>query len=273
VTIVVGVAAPDGIILAGDSRTTLTFGEERHRIGSDFAQKVFPICDSIGVATYGDAFIAERTIAGLMDEFVAQLDDQPRDSLAIAAEVGRFFDARLRDATAPEQIEQYQRMGYFPIGFLVAGYDSDGIGRIREVAVPGPYVEEETDVTTAVLGVAWRGQTDVIRRLIKGFDRDLFVRLGVRLPNALEDPMLKLEYRLLFPITMQDAVDLASFLIRTTIDMQRFSDGTHGQPGDVPGCGGPIRVLAVTRAGAEWVVDAPLAGATAAGVAEGGAPA
>jgi hypothetical protein len=40
VTIVVGVASPDGIILAADSRTTYTDGQ-RHRIGTDSADKVF----------------------------------------------------------------------------------------------------------------------------------------------------------------------------------------------------------------------------------------
>lgn len=269
-TIVVGVAAPDGIILAGDSRTTITFGE-RHRIGSDFTQKIFSICEEIGVATYGAAFIGERTIAGLMDEFVAHLGEDSPVANAVAAELGRFFDQKFRDAYPADQIEELLAQGLFPLGFLVAGYDADGIGRIREVAVPGPHVQDDSDITTASLGVGWRGQTDVIRRLVKGFDRDLFASFEAVLPEDLEEPTANLEYQLLFPITMQDAVDLASFLIRTTIDMQRFSDGTLGRPGDVPGCGGPIRLLAVSRGGAEWITDVPLTGASAPGVAEGGA--
>jgi hypothetical protein len=69
---------------------------------------------------------------------------------------------------------------------------------------------------------------------------------------------------------MQDAVDFASFLIRTTIDMQRFSDGTRADPGDLPGCGGPVRILAVTREALQWVTPPTLAEPSRAGLAEGG---
>ncbi len=270
-TIVVGVAAPDGIILAADSRTTLTFGE-RHRIGSDFAQKVFPICETIAVATYGWAFIGGRTIAGLMDEFVAQLDDQiPSEASAIAEQLGTFFDAKVNDGVEPEQLEELKAQGLYPLGFLVAGYDADGIGRIHEVALPGPYIAEAEGINTANLGIMYRGQIAVVRRLLEGIDRDELAVANAEIPAELEPALGNLTYNLLFPMTLQDAVDCAAFIIRTTIDMQRFSDGTLGRMGELPGCGGPIRILATTRAGVEWVADAPLTGATAPGIAEGGA--
>ena len=66
----------------------------------------------------------------------------------------------------------------FPVGLLVAGYDEDGIGRVREVSIPGPVVEADTEVTTALGGASWRGQTDVIRRLVFGFDGDVFAPAG-----------------------------------------------------------------------------------------------
>lgn len=69
-TIVVGAASPDGIVLAADSRTTLSDGV-RHRISTDSAEKVFELNDSFGVATYGMAVIGKQTITGLMDQFVA----------------------------------------------------------------------------------------------------------------------------------------------------------------------------------------------------------
>lgn len=274
-TIVVGVAAPDGMILAAESRTTWTDGN-RHRIASDFTQKLFPICDSIGVATYGQNGIGRRTIAGLMDEFVSQIPEGvPRQAEAIAGELGGFFDQRYRAETPPEEVQQWEAGGRFPLGFLVAGYDDDGIGRIREVSIPGPVIGAglgENEITTAASGVSWRGQTDVIRRLVYGFDGDLFAVCGHELPEELQEPVGSLAYNILFPITMQDAVDFASFLIRTTIDMQRFSDGTLAEPGDLPGCGGPIRVLAITRDGAQWIVAPTLTAATESGVAEGAAP-
>ena len=47
-------------------------------------------------------------------------------------------------------------------------------------------------------------------------------------------------------------MDYATFLVRTTIDMQRFSDGTVAHPGLVPGCGGPIHSLVVERSFVRW---------------------
>jgi hypothetical protein len=259
----VGVAAPDGIILAADSRTTWAEGE-RHRIASDFAQKVFSIRNRVGVATYGLSFIGVQTIAGHMDEFVAQLDDQAVDDVeAISNRLGEFFQTRLEEAFAEDELGTLEGD---VLGFLVAGYDENGIGHIREVGLPGPDIAGE--INTASIGVLWRGQTDVVRRLIKGIDLNVLDETGSDVPDNLRDDLGALEYQLIYPITLQDAVDFGTFLIRTTIDMQRFSDGTVGIPGMVPGCGGPVRIVAVTRSGTQWVQEQPLAGPTRAGLAE-----
>jgi hypothetical protein len=167
-------------------------------------------------------------------------------------------------------IEQWQAEEFYPLGFLVAGYDDDGIGRIHEVAAPGPLVEVAAGIETASRGFVYRGQIEVVRRLFEGIDRTELQRAGVEIPNELTDPIAQLNYNILFPVTLQDAVDLAMFIIRTTIDVQRFTDGTLGRQTDLPGCGGPIRVLAIRRGEVEWVVDPPLA-TSAPGIAEGGA--
>jgi hypothetical protein len=56
-----------------------------------------------------------------------------------------------------------------------------------------------------------------------------------------------------YPITLQDAVDLTHFVIRTTIETQRFTDGTYLSPGSIPGCGGPTQTLAITTGGCRWI--------------------
>jgi hypothetical protein len=258
-TIVVGVGAPDGLILAADSRTTYLWDGGRHRVASDSAQKLFPICEKIGVATYDDAFIGQRTIAGLMDEFVAQRGAElPSDVDELARALGAFFHERF-EADSSEELLTWCRdnPNQSRIGFLIACYDPEGIGVMREVTIPGPTIVN-VDVDTVTRGACWRGQTDVIRRLIKGFDLDQFLAAGHELSEGQSEPIAHLEYSLLLPVTVQDAIDLACFLIRTTIEMQRFSDGTIGNPSSVPGCGGEIRVLSVTRTGADWITPPAL---------------
>src|SRR5665213_380664 len=138
-TIVVGVAAPDGMILAADSRMTLTWENGRHRIVSDSGQKVFAVRESVGIATYGDAFVGYRTIAGLMDEFVAQLDGDSVDAApdAFAAQIGEFFNRRFLEDSSPEILQWSQENpDRARFGFVVAGYDNGGIGRLYEVTIP-----------------------------------------------------------------------------------------------------------------------------------------
>jgi hypothetical protein len=238
---------------------TLQWENGRHRIISDSSQKVFSLGDKFGIATYGDAFIGTRTISGLMDEFLASLgDDTPAEVEGLTERLAGFFRDRFTTDAPAELLEWCEEHpGWFRLGFLVAGYDADGVGCLYEAGVPGEEVSAVGDpdrpITTAAIGACWRGQTDVVRRLMKGVDWDAFLELGYDFPPELHEPIGELEYVIHFPVTMQDAVDYATFIIRTTIDMQRFSDGIFGRPEGVPGCGGPVRVLSVTRDGTEWV--------------------
>jgi hypothetical protein len=249
-TIVVGVTTPDGLVLAADSRTTLGDGE-RHRIASDSAQKIFPV-GRMGVATVGDAFIGSETIAGKMDRFIAQLDQKAyRDLDRFLDSLGDFFDKSFNENLKANNETWDADTDGFAVDFLVAGYDDDGIGYIKELLIPGPKVGDFSPDTTDG-GTMWRGQTDVIGRLLNGIDWAAVETAGEPLADEVTERLQKLAYNAISPITVQDAVDYATFLIRTTIDMQRFSDGTVAQPGLVPACGGPINVLVIERGCVRW---------------------
>jgi hypothetical protein len=258
-TIVVGVATPDGIVMAADSRTTyfLTEGEsqDHYRIASDTAEKLFTVRGRFGVATYGDAFIGTQTIAGVMDEFIASLEASPPPDIdAFAGALGKFFDGRWRERSGakPEDVPE----GHFRIGFLVAGYGSDGIGQLREVRIPLSDAPLGEPITTSDLGFMYRGEQNVIDRLLAGMDWPTFAATlpqDVKPSEEIIETLNGLEYQLLFPITLQDGIDLASFLIRTTIDMQRFTRRIRSGPTTFPTCGGDTKVLAVRRSDVEWV--------------------
>lgn len=263
-TIVVGAASPDGIVLGADSRTTFSDGT-RFRIASDAAEKIFELDERFGVATYGIAFIGTRTVNGLMDEFVAGIAKEDCPNVESFAEaLGDFFHERF----IAEYGEEEEDKGWH-LGFVVAGYDEAGIGHVAEVGVPGPTLVA-TGVNTADLGCLWRGQTDVIARLVKGVDGEALSQT-MEVEDDLREKIAGLEYILLHPTTLQDAADMVSFMVRTTIDMQRFSDGIAQAPGLVPGCGGQTQLLAVTRNGVEWISKRWLVGPSRPGWAEGSA--
>ena len=254
-TLVIGLATPDGLVLAADSRTS-TWPDDTPRmlVSSDNAEKVFVLGDRFGVATYGRAFIGERTIAGLMSEFMAQLRRVPQTAGDLAGALGEFFHDRY--ATYRKEIDQPlpDDLSDQPLdlGFLVAGYDKKGIGGFHEVWIPGPG-REETTVTTAQIGMLPRGQRDVIDRLLGGVDMNTLLAQKVEISEDVRTALDKLAYQIMFPITLQDGIDFVTFLIRTTIEMQRFSDGTYAFEVGAPTCGGPTTVAVIRRQNAVWV--------------------
>src|SRR5205807_1913700 len=88
-----------------------------------------------------------------------------------AADLHAFMTARYEEHVA-------QGMDQAPVnstalGFLLAGYDHSGRPRILEASIPG-------NISTAVegAGAAWRGQTDVIARVVKGADVALLAHVA-----------------------------------------------------------------------------------------------
>ena len=63
------------------------------------------------------------------------------------------------------------------LGFLVSGYDDAGVGEAWEVTLPGRAVEQIATTTNGG-GAAWRGQSDVVTRMVRGADLELLVRLA-----------------------------------------------------------------------------------------------
>lgn len=258
-TIVVACASPEGIVLASDSRTTERYGSHR-RVTSESAHKVFEAGGRIGVATYGDATIAHRTIRGLFDDWASGINSTG-DLNDLAASLGTFFHERLAAATPPKRFRGVADLlpRRWPLGFLVVGYQG-GVGEVLEVKVGA----EKCDVSTTGLRtdtpslVVYRGQTSALRRLIRGVDFDELRESRIAIPPEFEQRLQTLHYELIYPVTTQDAVELAYFLIETTIRMQRFSDGTlagrsRDGKGPIPGCGGPVQALVIDPRGVEWV--------------------
>ena len=257
-TIVAVAAAPDGIVVAADGRTTLLSGR-RHRVASDHTRKVFAPLRGRALATYGAALIGERTIAGLVEDLFAQnqfVDGQRVDQLAAA--VDQFFTAALEH----EGRETGVHAPLGSLGFLVVGYDAAGMGRVDEVLLPAPAGRGPTTegrLTTASPGVVFRGRTQYIRRLLEGIDADaLSDPARKQLSQSLEGGLEGLGFILNETLSLQDALDLAMFVVRLTIDMERVTDGTVARPEGVPACGGDVQAVMVTRDESRWLVEPSL---------------
>jgi 20S proteasome alpha/beta subunit len=78
-TVVVAVSLSDGLVLAADSRLTITFPKgvtPEYKVASDYAPKLFNI-GQVAIASFGDAFVSARSIASYISELEASLKGSP----------------------------------------------------------------------------------------------------------------------------------------------------------------------------------------------------
>lgn len=275
-TLAVTVVCQDGVVVAADSRTTL--GNHRMlRVGSDFTHKVFAP-GGVAVATYGEAFVDERSIASHMAEFAVVEAGNCAHPGPTARKLAAFFGDRYdghRAALGDD--EGAPPPGVAALGFLVSGYDDAGVGEAWEVTLPDRAVEQIATTANGG-GAAWRGQSDVVTRIVRGADLELLVRLAAvhKLGAELDAVMPMLDecsYRIPFDsMNLQDGIDFAVLCIRTTIDVQRLTLGPLATAPEFswPGVGGPIEIATVTATGGfAWVQRTSVQGERPAGMAEG----
>lgn len=254
-TLLVEVAVGDGIVMASDSRTTWPITGKPTRVASDFTHKLFGV-GKCAAATAGYASISGRNIASHVADFLEGFDGAGKTPEEVSNELADFFSIRL-EAHFDAGLDPRPSAGVDAITFLVAGFNG-ATGELREIDLPSKTIRLLHTTTSG--GVAWLGQRDVVDRIIKGVDPEIDSRAAgdADLVNALSKltPVRDgLEY-LIAPLRMniQDAIDFATLLIRTTIDVQRLTNGTLADIGAFPGVGGPIEVCLVTAStGFEWI--------------------
>lgn len=243
-TIAVNIAVPEGIVFATDSRQTYTNAKNDVRVSSDNAQKLFQLGARHAGVTYGWAFLCNRNIHSHVQDFKATVSsDLKTEDLAKA--LAKYLTEQYNKHIEKEYDAPVDEKNY-ALALLVGGYDAgDKEGKVYEIYVPGDeaHLIQTTDER---VGAAWRGHTLVVGRLLKGYDTRLRElegfdeKLGKTLESAPLDYLV--DY---WSMPLQDAIDLATFLVHTTIQMQRFSDGIRMTPGMSANCGGAIDVAIV----------------------------
>ena len=140
---------------------------------------------------------------------------------------------------------------------IIAGVDGDNIGRAYNVWIPNGIIGENS---TQQCGAFWVGQTDVLRRIVKGYAPEIekldFVKEAlVKDRAAVQAQAASLEFIINWgTITIQDAIDFCVLMTRTTESIQRFSDGSLLIPGGIPGVGGEIDIAVITpKDGFRWL--------------------
>jgi hypothetical protein len=243
---------PEGLVLAADSRVTLTSTsqgmlnpdgpaiEQVHRSYFDNAAKLLALREhrNLGIVTYGQGSIGQegpRMPHGFIPEFEAHLAENGPAPLTVeeaARQLGQFFCQQWTQADMPQEAE--------PMIFQVAGFDDgEAYGRVFEVSVPDapdPVEQIQDD-----FGVKWGGQDYLLERLLNGVAPMAFPfaqdELGLtdeqvdQLANRLYGELqLPIPYQFL---PLQDCVDMATFLVDMTATVLTWTPGVQGVGGDV----------------------------------------
>lgn len=265
-SIILSVAVPEGIILAADSRQTNINAKGNARVGSDFVSKVFQLSSRITVATFGWGFLQPQTantlisVGALVEDFRTTLN--PESSVGEAANLLSGYFQQIYNYDINSLNWKPASQNGLAVGFQVVGYNKDStVGEVYLCQIPPGNSNLLRNTNNA--GCNWNGQTDVVIRLVLGFDPRI-EHLPVAqhiianpIPNQppLADQLRGLQYTINWAtMTLQDAVDFALLMVNSTIKMQRFSDGIVMNQGDVPGCGGDVDIAAIThRDGFRWI--------------------
>lgn len=224
-TLVVSVYVPTGIVLSGDSRTTLTLTNQQNQIVqqtnlvmSDSTNKVFQIFNKYGIATFGDAHISNLPIEHYIKDF--EVDLKQEDSNITTEEIVKRL------------LEYFRKFSPVPnLGFIVAGYDSNEPSLYGISVANNSFQRKNYNSETKSLeyGIVRGGDMEIVNRL-------------------LSQP----QYNPLFDLfNLQDAIDFSRHLIRSTIDQLRFEPR-------FPTVGGEIDTLVINNEGCAFIAKKQL---------------
>lgn len=267
-TIAIAIKVDDGIVLASDSASTLTVRQPDGTIGVgniyNNANKIFNLYKGLplGVVIFGAGGIGQHSMGNLIKTLRMMMKREGNDNdyyldknkytvEDVANKVKKhIFDGHYSDF--------YKDWEHKPdLGIFVTGYSSGSdFPETYEITVAqGECSQPKMLHNQTFSGISFGGQPEAIYRIIFGF--------GSQLPQVLKDDLTipleqigpvmqiiqsKLQHNLvqgLMPI--QDAIDLAEFLVDLAIKFTRYGLGS-------PTVGGPIEIAAITRhEGFKWI--------------------
>lgn len=266
------ISVHDGVVLAADSASTLTLmagpvpgqppsqGAIAINVYNN-ANKIANLCKGkpIGCVAYGSGSIGSASISTLLKDFRYRLSMGDEKGFSIHSYEMEDVANRL----AIFLMEHAQRLGPNEprpgIGIMVGGYSAGkSLGEGWLIAIENGVLRDlkplrkEGDV-----GISWGGEGESIARMIFGFSPRLLQVLGsVIKPPPPQSDLNKLVELLtntlqapvaFAPMPIQDAIDLAEWLVHTAIMYSRFTPGA-------PSVGGPIESAAITKhEGFKWI--------------------
>ena len=242
---ILSIYVPEGIVMASDSRITRTITNqsndgkktERSYILTDSAYKTFSCPNHCGLSFCGNSDIEGKPMSYWIEKFISE-------KIAEETKVSEVPQKLLDYILSMDNINNFI--------FHVCGYeiiDGKPVQKVYRVFTKAdtPIVRQNNELDC---GAMWNGVNETINRLIKNqinsptlYKAQNVVCKDGEKDKTLQDALVVESEATIYdnaPISweclyLQDAIDLAKFLIETTIDMMRFEmvDQTVGGPIDI----------------------------------------
>ncbi|MBT1671448.1 hypothetical protein [Curtobacterium flaccumfaciens] len=268
-TIALVIKVADGVVIAADSATTLAQqsvdGPAVVENIYNNANKVFNLHKGlpVGALTWGLGNIGPSSISSLSKDLRRRFQGGSashagwklkEDTYDVEGVANRAREFLFEERYATEHGNEPQPPSLH-LGYLIAGYSADEDEPSVYVLDLGDGVSAPTPVfPDGETGAAWWGQPEAISRIMNGLSMDAVGALmnmgndAATSQAAAADLLAQLRRQLVSPaMPIQDAIDLAVFLVEATIQFVRFSPGS-------PMVGGPVDVATITKhEGFRWV--------------------
>ena len=262
-TLIVSVISADGIVIAGDSLASLHRQvnvsqsneivcpncNHQHVVQANIrgnvqqstyahTEKVFPFLEKYGIGVFGAGLIGNFSVNFLIrsfEDYVKPCIEKGKLYINGVSDLARELGVNQHSLLVKEIERQEQLLDDFPdnhlfVGFQVVGYDLKQ-PKIIEVLLGK---EVKINVFEGIACYA-SGNTKIVEMIREHYKKEIGT-----------EPLYQI-------FSLQEAIDYVEFLIRTTIDYQRFSP-------EIPNVGGSIDIALVTPYDDfRWIRQKPLA--------------
>lgn len=257
-TVIISVKINDGIVMASDSVSSYA-----HGMTYSHANKIVNLWSGhpVGAMVTGDGGIGNESMETLLKDLRKRFDGDDKAFPDWKLDPAKTTISEIAQKTLEFLYQEKVTQQEYSSTFLVriCGYSASrpqgeiwDVGVLNKEALQPTLVQQECE-----FGLRWEGERDALDRLILGMSNEfpavashifqIPLDEAIIARNKLFDGLYK---HLVLPgMPIQDAVDLARFLVETTIGYIKFSNSHPNKT-----VGGPIEIAAITKhEGFRWV--------------------
>jgi hypothetical protein len=264
-SIAILISVHDGIVLASDSASTISIAGANGPQGVigvyNNANKIFNLYKGlpIGCVAFGAGSIGNASIATLIKDFRRSLATADKSVFNPDSYSMSKVAVLLSEFLAAECARVAQQQPRPTLGVMLGGYSTgESLGEGWSLYVIDGVAQAPTELRRKdEVGISWGGEAEAIGRLALGISPNLLGLANQVLPELQRQsfsqmigmiaPMMQAPL-VLAPMPIQDAIDLAKFLVHVAIEFSRFTPGAQT-------VGGPIEITAITKhEGFKWIM-------------------